>query len=271
MHLSRHRGKCDRRVKVVYDMASKTEVGEPRILRSYLQMASSGPRPPPRPARPPAAATSTERQALSAAMIPAEFSQEDQQRLEFGHPLSSTISQDPGWQTLLQLLGKQANAELQQMLQNESLLQALSSARAVHHPSYESDSAAVAESLSSNLALAKSVAHQEELLIARREQVENHLLALHTLERQWRKQQGSLDRDLEKFSPQSLYRQMTSSIAEADERSDAVIESFLSKDGPASDREVSEWVRAMREGRARYWTRKARKERWDEGRVGGWR
>lgn len=39
----------------------------------------------------------------------------------------------------------------------------------------------------------------------------------------------------------------------------------------ATEREVSEWVRRYREGKKAYYLRKERKDRWDEGRVGGWR
>jgi hypothetical protein len=48
-------------------------------------------------------------------------------------------------------------------------------------------------------------------------------------------------------------------------------ESFLEGDGMASDREVGEFLRGYRDGRKVYWKRVEGKERWDEGRVGGWR
>ena len=51
----------------------------------------------------------------------------------------------------------------------------------------------------------------------------------------------------------------------------ALEESFLEGDGKAGDRDVSEFLKRYREGRKLVWVRKERKERWDEGRVGGWR
>jgi hypothetical protein len=52
-------------------------------------------------------------------------------------------------------------------------------------------------------------------------------------------------------------------------------ESFLdgeADDGAqASEREVAEFVRRLRESRKVAYLRTERKERWDAGRVGGWR
>jgi hypothetical protein len=39
----------------------------------------------------------------------------------------------------------------------------------------------------------------------------------------------------------------------------------------AAEREVAEFVRTFREARVLAYLRRERKERWDEGRVGGWR
>jgi hypothetical protein len=52
----------------------------------------------------------------------------------------------------------------------------------------------------------------------------------------------------------------------------ALEESFLEGDGgTATEREVVEWVRRYREAKKVHYSRRERKERWDEGRVGGWR
>lgn len=37
------------------------------------------------------------------------------------------------------------------------------------------------------------------------------------------------------------------------------------------EREVNEWIRKYREAKVLCYLRQERKERWDEGRVGGWR
>lgn len=41
--------------------------------------------------------------------------------------------------------------------------------------------------------------------------------------------------------------------------------------GMASDRDVGDWVKRIREGVQTLEMRKEMRERWDEGRVGGWR
>lgn len=54
----------------------------------------------------------------------------------------------------------------------------------------------------------------------------------------------------------------------------ALEESFLEGEEEgitATEREVNDWVRRYREARVLYYLRQERKERWDEGRVGGWR
>ena len=51
----------------------------------------------------------------------------------------------------------------------------------------------------------------------------------------------------------------------------ALEDSFVEGEGKATEREVGEFVKRYREGRKTYWIRRERRERWDEGRVGGWR
>lgn len=64
-------------------------------------------------------------------------------------------------------------------------------------------------------------------------------------------------------------------MAEQDALCRGLEESFLEGEGGdggmASEREVADFVRRLREGRKVAWLRGERKERWDEGRVGGWR
>lgn len=55
---------------------------------------------------------------------------------------------------------------------------------------------------------------------------------------------------------------------------EALEESFLDGDGNggvAGEREVLDWVRRYRDARKVYYARREKKERFDEGRVGGWR
>lgn len=83
-----------------------------------------------------------------------------------------------------------------------------------------------------------------------------------------------MDRALAPLAPASLYRRLAAGLVEQEGVCVALEESFLDGDGAAAraeEREVLDWVRRYREARRGYYLRKERKERWDEGRVGGWR
>jgi Modifier of rudimentary (Mod(r)) protein len=60
-------------------------------------------------------------------------------------------------------------------------------------------------------------------------------------------------------------------VAEQESLCRSLEESFLEGEGKAEEREVQEFVRRFREERKKAYLRRERKERWDEGRVGGWR
>jgi hypothetical protein len=71
-----------------------------------------------------------------------------------------------------------------------------------------------------------------------------------------------------------LYQKLNAGVGEQDALCRGLEESFLESEGgggKASEREVSEFVRRLREARKVGYLRRERKERWDEGRVGGWR
>jgi len=90
-----------------------------------------------------------------------------------------------------------------------------------------------------------------------------------------------MDIALQPWSPKAMYGRLVSGIAEQDAIVRAVEESFLEDGGGgeyghnavgmASEREVGEWVKRIREGTAVLERRKESRARWDEGRVGGWR
>lgn len=84
-----------------------------------------------------------------------------------------------------------------------------------------------------------------------------------------------MDLALAPFSPASLYQRLVQGIHEQAAVCNALEESFLDAEaeanGPASEREVADWVRRYREAKVQLYLRQERKERWDEGRVGGWR
>jgi hypothetical protein len=81
-----------------------------------------------------------------------------------------------------------------------------------------------------------------------------------------------------------MYQRLVSSISEQEALLRAMQESFLeggdvredayygaANGGKASEKEVSEWVRRIREGATTLEKRREMRARWDEGRVGGWR
>lgn len=114
-------------------------------------------------------------------------------------------------------------------------------------------------------------------MLRERDNVQSRLLALRALERQWRAKQAEQDEALREFSPPALYQRLSASVGEQEALCRGLEESFLEGHGAggtdtvASEREVIEFVRRLREGRKVAYLRAERKERWDAGRVGGWR
>lgn len=110
----------------------------------------------------------------------------------------------------------------------------------------------------------------ESSLSAQRAATQAQLLSTHTQERAWKAKQGAMDDAMRSFSPAALYQVLGGSLAEQAQVCSAMEESFLDG-GAADERDVIEWVRRYREARVLFYLRQERKQRWDEGRVGGWR
>lgn len=128
------------------------------------------------------------------------------------------------------------------------------------------------EALAENMSLASHLNELEARLVHLRASTQAQLLSTHALERQWRQKQSDMDRALSPFSPSSLYQRLTQGVQEQEMVCRALEESFLEGDGGvASEREITEWVKRYRDAKRLYYSRRERKERWDEGRVGGWR
>lgn len=123
--------------------------------------------------------------------------------------------------------------------------------------------------------LAAHTAELEGRLASQRAATQAQLLSTHALERQWRQKQSDMDDSLAPFAPASLYQRVAQGVQEQAAVCQAMEESFLDgggEDGRAeTEREAADWVRRYREARVLYYLRQERKERWDEGRVGGWR
>jgi hypothetical protein len=80
-----------------------------------------------------------------------------------------------------------------------------------------------------------------------------------------------------------MYQRLVSGINEQEALLEAMQESFLeggpgddayygsASGGKANEKEVTEWVRRIKEGATTLEKRREMRARWDEGRVGGWR
>ncbi|KAF3075667.1 hypothetical protein CFAM422_001935 [Trichoderma lentiforme] len=182
---------------------------------------------------------------------------------------------DPGDQWLPQVLQDKSKQDIADILKSPALLNALTNSPASIHPSLLASHQALASALSSNTDLASRLADQESRLANQRSAAQAQLLSMHALERQWRQKQVDMDHALARFSPAALYQLLGQSVQEQGLVCQAMEESFLDSDGvdggETSEREAAEWIRRYREAKTQFYLRQERKERWDEGRVGGWR
>lgn len=164
--------------------------------------------------------------------------------------------------------------DLAALLSDPSALSALTHAPQTIHPSLQASHDALRAGLADNADRAAALLELEARLAHQRSAAQAQLLATHALERQWRAKQGDMDHALAPFAPANLYQRLAQGVAEQEGVCHALEESFLDGQGGgglAMEREVGDWVRRYREAKKLYYLRQERKERWDEGRVGGWR
>lgn len=215
--------------------------------------ASNSPRPPPQP---PSDATTSD--------LPS--------RIAAPQPIP-----DPGPQWLPRYLEDKAKGDLAAILQSPQLLNALVHSPQTAHPSLAASRQALQTALAENVGLASHLVELEAHVVSARAATSAQLLSARALERQWRAKQGEMDAALAPFAPASLYQRLAAGVSEQEGVCRALEESFLAGesggdgDKVASEREVGEWVRSYREAKKLAYLRRERKERWDEGRVGGWR
>lgn len=100
------------------------------------------------------------------------------------------------------------------------------------------------------------------------------------LQTQWRRKQGEMDEALAPWGPRAMYQRLVAGIGEQEALLGAVYESFLDggsegydngDGGKAGEKEVTDWIKRIREGTTTLEKRREMRARWDEGRVGGWR
>ena len=161
----------------------------------------------------------------------------------------------------------ESTQQLAPLLQSTSQLRAL----AQSHPSLHPSNSPLPPLLAQTSQLSSHLSQQHAQLLALRDQTQRHLLHLHALERQWREKQAQLDRELEPWSAKTLYGRLREAERDAESITEALEKSWLDGDGVLDERGVAEFLKGYREGRGRVWRRREMRERWDEGRVGGWR
>lgn len=202
--------------------------------------------------------------------------QQPQQSLFMSQAQIPLPALDSGW--LPSNLKDYSTADLQPLLNQPELLDAF----AKQHPAYSTALEPMHTALSANLALAQHVSQLEAQVKQLRDQT-NQLLLNHTsLQTQWRRKQSEMDNALSPWGPRAMYSRLVSSINEQEAVLRAVHESFVEggsdghetyggSNGKASEKEVTEWVRRIREGTTILEKRREMRQRWDENRVGGWR
>ncbi|KAF1980780.1 hypothetical protein K402DRAFT_415821 [Aulographum hederae CBS 113979] len=176
---------------------------------------------------------------------------------------------EPGW--LPSSIKDKSTLDLHHILQTPALQQSLIHDPSTQHPSIPASTTSLSTLLTTNLALATSLQQLESHLTHQRRQTQSRLLSLRALERQWHAKQREQDQALAEFSPQGLYQRLNAAVGEQEALCRGLEESFLEEEGTAGEREVAEFVKRVREARKVATLRRERKERWDEGRVGGWR
>lgn len=161
--------------------------------------------------------------------------------------------------------------DLHALLQDQALLSALLDNPESTHPAVKASQATLKPLIDSNLGLATSLSQLEAQLAHQRTQTQSRLLALRALEQQHRGKLAETEEALQAFSPMALYQRLSASVQEQDALVKGLEESWLDEGGLVGEREVNDFLRRVRDGKKTAFLRKERKERWDEGRVGGWR
>nr|POE56879.1 hypothetical protein CFP56_70131 [Quercus suber] len=182
------------------------------------------------------------------------------------HPAIPTI--EPGW--LPATLHDKPTAALQTLLADRSLQAALLANPSTTHPSVPASTALLQAHLTTNLHLASAVAARETQLAQLRAQTQTRLLALRALEQQHRAKLSETETALAAFAPRALYARLNAGVLEQEQVLRGLQQSWLEgEEGErvASEREVVEFLRRVKDAGKTAFLRRERKERWDEGRV----
>ena len=172
---------------------------------------------------------------------------------------------------LPETLKEKNTSDLHRLLEDSALQSALLNNPNTTHPAIPASEEPLQPLIESNLALADSLLQLEARLNQQREKSQSRLLSLRALEQQHRSKLSETEDALQSFSPMALYQRLSASVQEQEQLVRGLEESWLDEGGMASDREIGEFVRRVKENKKTAFLRAERKRRWDEGRVGGWR
>ena len=145
--------------------------------------------------------------------------------------------------------------DLHHVLQTPDLQRAIIHSPETAHPSLPASTAPLQAILAQNIAIAEALKQLEAHLQHQRESTQSRLLSLRALERQWKAKQAEQDAALREFSPPALYQRLSATVGEQEALCRGLEESFLEGEGfggtdaIASEREVTEFIRRLREGR----------------------
>ncbi|KAJ6271062.1 intracellular protein transport-like protein [Bipolaris maydis] len=258
----------------------------PRHSQQFYQYdASTPPPPPPKPGRASGTATPSQGPPLPPPPGQASSSGDPQQHSQTqyqqpGHQVSDQVAvpgPEDGW--LPDVLKDKSyvsscmTKDLHHVLQTPELQHAIIHNPETRHGSLPASTAPLQTLLAQNIGLAESLKQLEAHVRHQRDDVQSRLLAMRALERQWRAKQSEQDEALREFSPPALYQRLSAAVGEQEALCRGLEESFLDGEGfgggeaVASEREVTDFVRRLREGRKIAYLRAERKERWDEGRA----
>jgi len=193
-------------------------------------------------------------------------SSQNHQTQRSSHPIPNI---EHNW--LPEILKEKNTSDLHRLLQDRDLQSALLNDPKTTHPAIPASEEPLQPLIESNLALADSLLQLEAQLNQQREKSQSRLLSLRALEQQHRSKLSETEDALQSFSPMALYQRLSASVQEQEQLVRGLEESWLDEGGMASDREIGEFVRRVKENKKSAFLRAERKRRWDEGRVGGWR
>lgn len=158
--------------------------------------------------------------------------------------------------------------ELQVLLHDPDLLEALFLARHPHPVQY----AQVLEDTERKQAELR--AHVEALrpeVLEKRFEVENALMKMKALERDWEDTERQMYNSMKPMSPVALQARLQAAVTDSQAMSDSMLTSFLDFGSAPNNDNIQDFIKDYRQVRKLYHLRSARLARLKEGRISGFR